>query len=491
MDEADFKRRRNLWFIVTVLAFVSHNFWLFMIITSMVLVIGRREESNPLALFLSLVFAVPSISARIPGMGMFNQLISLDYMRVLSIVLLVPAYFRVRTQVKEEGGTWNLADFLLIGYVLVQLGLRLQVDTLTNTLRYGIYSLLDVALPYYIASRSLRNLRMFRDVMMSFVLISMFFAIVGIFESIKYWLLYSDLPAALGLQWDYGNYLGRSSLLRAQGTTGQPIALGYIFVVALSLHACIYCYVTKSKMIWWLGFALLFGGLIATVSRGPWVGAAVALFVFRLSGPRAFGGTTKAAVVVAALIGVIMLSPFRDTVIDHLPFIGTVESENVIYRQRMLESSIAVILQNPWFGSTDYVYQLINLDLVIGGMVDIVNTYIGIALANGLVGLFTFVGVFAWSAISIIVAMFKLPDPDCDERTIAQGLLACLAGTAVTIATVSSISVIPLVYWIVAGLGVGYAAMVRRKLAEGSLTLLKAPPLYMRQAMPGARSRAT
>lgn len=490
MDEQDFKRRRNMWFAVTVLAFLAHNFWLFVIVCAMVLLVMRRDERNPMALYFFLLFAVPLVSAKVPGFGLFNQLLDFDYPRLLCLVLLLPMVGRIRAQVKADGDGWNFADVLLIGYVLVQLGLRLQVDTLTNTIRYGLYSVLDVLLPYYVASRSLRDAQMFRDAAMAFVVVSLFLAVVGLFESVKYWLLYSDLPNALGLRWGYGNYLGRSALLRAQATTGQPIALGYIFVVAIGLHACIYRYITSHKRLWWLGFVLLIGGLIATVSRGPWVAAAIALVVFRVAGPRAVGGLMKSGIVVAVLVGAVMLSPLRDTVVDHLPFIGTVESENVVYRQRMLESSIQIILQNPWFGSSDYVYQLIDLDLVIGGMVDIVNTYIGIGLANGLVGLSCFMGLFVVAGWGILASIRKLPDPDCEERTIGQGLLACLVGTAVTIATVSSISIIPLLYYLTLGMCVGYTGIVRRKLREQPAPSHQ-PPVYMPRGMAGVRSRAT
>jgi len=492
MDERDYNRRRNLWFIITVLAFFAHNFWLFVIIGAMVLLVTRRDEHNALALYFFLLFAVPLVSAKVPGFGLFNQLLDFDYPRLLCLVLLLPMVGRLRAQVKEDGDGWNFADVFLLFYVLVQLGLRFQVDTFTNTVRYALYSILDVLLPYYVASRSLRNAQMFRDAAMALVVVSLFLALVGIFESIKYWLLYSDLPRALGLRWGYGNYLGRSALLRAQATTGQPIALGYIFVIAIGLHACIYRYIVLHKRIWWLGFALLIGGLISTVSRGPWVAAAISLVIFRMAGPRAIGGLMKSGIVVAAIVGVIMLSPARDTVIDHLPFVGSVESENVIYRQRMLESSIQIILQNPWFGSSDYVYQLIDMDLVIGGMVDIVNTYVGIGLANGLVGLFSFVGVFVCAGWCVISGMRKLPDPDCEERTIGQGLLACLVGTAVTIATVSSISIIPLLYYIVAGLCVGYGGMVRRKLRDTPAVIEEPPLRFVPRGMAaGARSRAT
>src|SRR5690348_5166252 len=106
MDEADFNRRRNVWFIITVLAFVVHNFWLFMILGAMVLLVMRREEHTTLGLYALLMFAVPPIAQKVPGFGLLNQLLELDYTRMLSLTLLLPAYFLARRDVKANGDGW-------------------------------------------------------------------------------------------------------------------------------------------------------------------------------------------------------------------------------------------------------------------------------------------------------------------------------------------------------------------------------------------------
>ncbi len=51
-----------------------------------------------------------------------------------------------------------------------------------------------------------------------------------------------------------------------------------------------------------------------------------------------------------------MASPFGKAIQDYLPFVGQIESENVAYRQNLLEGSIGIVLQNPIFGSTNYLY---------------------------------------------------------------------------------------------------------------------------------------
>ena len=51
-------------------------------------------------------------------------------------------------------------------------------------------------------------------------------------------------------------------------------------------------------------------------------------------------------------------------------------------------------------------------------------------------------------------------------RLLGRVLLATLLGILVTIFTVSSITVIPIVYWSIAGLSVAYIQMMRRQAIE-------------------------
>jgi len=47
MSDRDFTRRRNLWFVLTLLAFVSHSFWVYAGIAAIVLTFARKSERNP------------------------------------------------------------------------------------------------------------------------------------------------------------------------------------------------------------------------------------------------------------------------------------------------------------------------------------------------------------------------------------------------------------------------------------------------------------
>lgn len=459
---SDYLRRRNLWFAVTLIAFLSHNYWLFAGFTGLMLVLAGRREANVAALFVWLLFAVPAFEKTIPGFGVINQVMTIDYVRLLSITLLLPAYFALRQRAKAERSGWLLTDYLVLVFVAIQLVLRFGVDSATNTARYGVYAVLDVGLPYYVASRSLREIRQFRELAMSFVVAAMVLALVGIAEAGKGWLLYSALDGVLDGRWGYSNYLARSGTLRGQGSAGQPIAFGYVMVVALALHFYLAPFI-KSRLMWWLGFALLGLGLVASVSRGPWIGAAVGLIVFKLAGPKAAGGAFKMLLVAGALVALVLMSPMADDVIELLPFVGSVETQNIDYRQQLLEIGVALILREPWFGVSGYMSQLVANELVIGGMVDVVNTYLGIGLAYGVIALACFVGVFAVIARNAYIGMRRLPDPHDEARLLGAGILACFVGIGVTIFTTSSITVIPVIYWTMAGVGAGFVSMLRRQ----------------------------
>ena len=102
------------------------------------------------------------------------------------------------------------------------------------------------------------------------------------------------------------------------------------------------------------------------------------------------------------------------------------------------------------------------------GIIDIVNTYIGIALESGLVGLGLYVSFFALILMKIIRAMRSIPDKDSEYYLLGRALLATLVAILVIIFTVSSITIIPIVYWSVAGLGMAYVQMVRNGLENSS-----------------------
>lgn len=458
----DFELRRNMWFWITIAAFLTQDIWIFFIVTGVLLLLAVPRESNRLSMFFFLLFVAPSIPVNISGLGLIKNLFELDYIRLLTLVVLFPSFNSLWKRSDIEPFGRPTADKLIAGYLILQWLLMLKASTFTNSLRHGVfYSFTDVFLPYYVASRSLENVKEMRDSMMGFLVAALVLCVIGVFETARHWLLYSSVADALHVRWALGHYLERTEgALRAQGSTGQSIALGYVIVVA----AGFFIYLRRSvprRIDRRLAMLLLGAGLIAALARGPWIGFAVMLLVFLAISPSERRGSTKYVPVGALVLVVLLASPAGEVIISYLPFVGNVDEQSVVYRQQLIKIGTQVVAQNPVFGASDYMYSPEMQNLRQGeGIIDIVNTYLAVALSSGLVGLSLFCGFFVAVAVAIIKGMKNLPDRDDDLHLLGRALLSTILGIMVIIFTVSSITVIPVIYWSVAGIGVSYARIL-------------------------------
>jgi len=53
-----FERRRNLWIGITLALFLSHNYWVYIIVAAALLYFASPRESNKLAMYFFLLFAI-------------------------------------------------------------------------------------------------------------------------------------------------------------------------------------------------------------------------------------------------------------------------------------------------------------------------------------------------------------------------------------------------------------------------------------------------
>ncbi|MBU1237937.1 MAG: O-antigen ligase family protein [Gammaproteobacteria bacterium] len=455
----DFARRRNLWFAVTLIAFLAHEFWIYIVVVGVLLAFANGREPNRLALYLTLLFAVPPISAAIGGMGVMQHFFEIDYLRLLALVILLPKWWTLRRQPDVQRFGATTTDKFLVVYLVLRFLLRFQYDSATDAFRYGFYYFTDAFLPYYVASRTARNIGQLREAMAMFVLASMLLACIGVFEFIKQWLLYSPLAEALSVGWNYGDYLGRGEGLRALASTGQPIVLGFVMVVALGFYG--FLWQDLSTRWGLLGLVVLVAGLLAPLSRGPWLGAMLLLVSYVAVGTRPIKQFVIIGIVFATLSAVLILFQIGGEFIQYLPFVGTVDAENVTYRERLLDNSLTLIGRNPFFGDPYYYLTPEMEEMRQGqGIIDVVNTYVAIALSSGLIGLTLFIGIFLGPLVAVSRNMRTLSNKRADYFRLGQSLLATLVAVLFMISTVSSILAIETVSWIVAGLAMAYVGIV-------------------------------
>jgi len=203
---------------------------------------------------------------------------------------------------------------------------------------------------------------------------------------------------------------------------------------------------------------LLAAGLIAAMSRGPWIGAAVMVLAFVGTGPRALTRLAKLGVAGLCVVPLLLVSPGGQGLVDYLPFVGTIDAQNVAYRERLFEVSLGVVLEHPFFGAWDFMQLPVMQQLRQGeGIIDVVNSYLGVTLESGLVGLSLFFGFFLVVLVELFAAMRRAGDRDGEPYALGRALFCALLGILVIIATTSSIVLIPVVYWSIAGLAQAYA----------------------------------
>jgi O-Antigen ligase len=523
--EHDFRRRRNVWFALTATAFLTPNFWLFALVAVPLLTWTRRRDPNPVALYLMLLNVIPPVSVNISLAGV--TLFPIDNYRLLSFCVLIPTALRLRRSndgVRMHGLT--ATDALLLAYGVIQIALFIPPDlpnhvilpdSFTNGVRRAFLFFIDTYVLYFVVSRSCSSRSVIMEAMATFCLSSGVMAALAFFEFLRHWWLYTDIS----LYWnDHTNivYLIRGGMLRAEVTSGHPLALGYLLAIAFGF--CLYFqYLSKHSNIvssqtqvttghlrplgyplvvafgGWLylrpylnwnnaALALIWLGLLAAYSRGPWIGAIIIYFAFAALGPRPLSSLFKAFATVAALGGVIALSPIGSKIISILPFIGgTDESANVIYRQRLAHRAWELIQANPLFG--DQIAWTKMEDLRQGeGIIDLINTYAEIGLFYGICGLFLFLGVILVGLIKTFLLTRTAMSSDADLASLGVCLTACILGTLFMMASISFELGLEKMYYVLAGLSAAYAHL-------GAKQQLVCSPVGTEQGNADATSPAT
>ncbi|MBY0579683.1 MAG: O-antigen ligase family protein [Burkholderiales bacterium] len=481
LPDDEFNRRRNLWLAITFIVFLSHNFWLYILLSAIAIHLTRLRECNAVALYFSLLFVMPPVWDKVPGLGFMDHLFVMNPTRLLEFAILLPTFLAISKQDDKLPFGRSPTEKLLMAYILLTLILQIRNRTLTDALREGFYAFIDVFLPYYVISRSLRDIDQFKKACSAFVLAVLLLSGAAIYEYASHQLLYSSIGESLGAKIDMSNYLMRGDSLRALATTGQPIPLGFVVMVGIGLYLFLQRYISN-RFMRNLSLMLLACGSFAALSRGPWIGTAFLLIVFTSMGPNAKRNLTKLAA--GCMTGVILALtlPGGEKIIDLLPFVGHVDSENVAYRERLFVNALSVIKQNPLMGSVNFLDTPEMQSMIQGqGIIDIVNSYLGIALEYGLIGL----GLFAGFFLSILWGLYKplrqfrsqqnehylfgailfrarTNSLEDEHYLLGLALFAVLLAILITIYTVSSITVIPTVYWAVAGMGVAYIRMPRQ-----------------------------
>lgn len=482
MEETDFVRRRNVWFALTVSAFVSPSFWFYLLFAAPLLGWAASKDKNPMALTLFMLHVIPPISIELPAVAI-NRLFELDNYRLLGFLVLLPAAVRIASERQTPSVAFRFSDVALIAYIVLSLVLLIPYESLTNTMRRAFLLLLDVGLVYYVFSRSSVRRDKLVESLACFVLTLSVMSSIAMFEATRDWLMYTGIND----RWGDPNvfaWLLREGALRAQSSAGHSLALGYMCAMALGMWLYLQRGV-EDKYRRWSIIAILLGGAFATISRGPWLVAVLAYLSYCALGPLTAGQIGKRF----ALFGVaglaVLASPWGNSLVAYIPFVGTVDEGNVTYRQELAILSWQLIKQNPFFGSPFVLTQMESMRQG-QGIIDLVNVYATIAMLYGCIGLFLFLAPFLRGLGRLIVlTRARHAKHGSEVSVLAASVAACMFGSLLMLAVGSFGSSTAYLFWVFTAIASGVAVVrLETTMPKPTLAEWRKPGLARRARVP-------
>jgi O-antigen ligase len=465
----DFSRRCKVWYLLTATAFLSPSFLIFSIVAIPTMIIAGRTDSNPTALYLMLLQVIPPVDVPVPLFGI-DRLIEINNYLLLSICVMTPAAIRIMRSAEKSGPRgFQMTDACLLAYGLLTSLLYVQsqtpegglyAGTVMESARRGVVFFLSIYIPYFAISRANPSRKLLVDAMASFCLSCALLAAVAVFETGRHWLLYNEITYRWNETYNMTSYLERGGSLRAMASTGHSMALGYMLVVGWGFWMYLRTSV-QSKSLRIGGTLLFWGGFLASFTRGAWVGAVIVYFLYAALGPRALSKTAKAIGISIVTVILIYFSPLADRIMSVLPFLGgNVDSINIVYRQRLFDRAWQIIQQSPMLGDQGALLKM--QDLRQGqGIIDLVNTYIGILLDNGFVGLTLFLLVCLIPLFKVWSATRRFKAVDQDRSLLGASLASTIIAMLVILESGNFLGGPQKIFYALIALGSAYAYVNR------------------------------
>ncbi len=453
LEDGEFLLWRNTWVFITLMSFFSGSFAVFMWGSALMLFYVARKTEDRFAFFLALLFASPEYQV-------YTSFIYMSYPRMISLAIFLPMLFSKnwRKGTPPLGGT--LADKLLIVILILMFFLNMRGTTPGDAFRTSVTYFIDWLLPFYIASRAIKDFRQLKTALAALTIGFSIASLVGFFEYAKKWLLYQPIPSVLNFEAEYSPYLSRGDDLRASASLTHPLSLGLVLMVGFGIYLFLSTTIENKKIR--LGYYIVLAlGLFSTVSRGPWGATAFLVLAFTLTGKKVARKLILLVLIGLTSLAVLPSIPGGQKILNLMPFIGQSEQFNVAYRQQLIPKSIEILNRSPLFGVYDARLEPEMSDMKQGeGIVDIVNSYLNIALGYGYVGLTLYLWFFILVIYRVRKSMQYIKDKNSAEYLCGRSLLASNLGLLVMLSSISFVGIITNFTFVLAGISFSYSRII-------------------------------
>jgi hypothetical protein len=374
------------------------NYNLFYLFVFVVPFAARGKRKDLACLYLAMLPQFPELGqAYTIGTVYFGTVSAVAFLNFGALVAL----FAVR---RRERATPKPLDICVWGMFLVMFYSQARGLEISGTMRQLQFAFLNFVPPYLVLTRTLRTREEAQEALLVFTWACLLAASIALFESVRGWPLYQTFYVTLNApavgQGLSATLAYRSGFLRAQGPICNSTALGVLLAVAALIAPGLQRYFAKPQV--WAIYGTLVLGLIATQSRGAWIGAGVGYLV-RLLFQRRFGlffGVAALGLVAWTATGILEQEGQMGQLLGKS---GAAEM-TAEYRSNLFRRGVEEVQKHMFSGQTPDQLQVSMDDMRQSEhIIDFVNSHLYIALTCGIEGLLLWLGFW----ISPLLVAFK------------------------------------------------------------------------------------
>lgn len=372
-----------------------------------------------------------------------------DYYRAMTIGLPDPtpnqavaavvfAFFLLRS---APGYRFSLTDLLVVAYAAAVAWSEYRAAGYADAQNLIVTMLLSVVLPYLLAKSFTVDEAIAIRFLKVIVLCAFLVALISPYE-----FRFATTPWRQVLDpffpWQGRGWVTtfRWGFARVAGPYGHAILCGIIMVSALYLQYWLHRARAWGPKPRWLAFVPLetasiltlglVGGVIMSMTRGPWLAAIFAGVVILI-------GQSKRRLLVVAGLAVLFVVVGIPTIVAFVDYASvgrenalTTAQESAAYRFELLENYLEIAEEKRWlgWGFNDWPK--------VPGQPSIDNHYLLLFLRHGLVGLGLFLAMGAWTSLRLLLRGLREPLPAPGAPSLSFALLAVFAGYGLALATV-------------------------------------------------------
>lgn len=427
-------------YLLLMLSALTGSFLIIILAVFFIVSFAKRKKYSPGVIFIATLPMLPSaLGIIIGGMGI-NYLFTLYYPLLLTLSILVAAL--INSKFKKTNNT----DKLVILYVVLLCLLSYRIEGITSIMRYVFITSVSILLPYFVFSLAKYKQDSFELLAISMVVVSVFLSIISFYEYIFQWTYFKYLfPRSMfDIPSHYFAQYSRDGNVRAVASVGSPIPLAYYLIISYLFGCYLYSIKKIKKNSFYFYSLIIIVSVYLTGSRAGVLSLIlIPLIIFRLS----IVSSAKKKFIDVSVILIVGLT------IALLPNLNEIDQHGTFqYRVDLINNSYIVFKNNFWFGSNDYLNSLENMRQG-QGIIDIVNTYVSIGLRTGIVGLMLFIFIFITASRSLSKELSnKKSNYTLHMQFQAKLLLSVCIITFFYLGTVSSVGIIPYVYWSMLGI---------------------------------------